>query len=347
MWDVVVIGAGLSGLTAAQALSHQGYRVLVVDKSRGVGGRLATRRVLDQPVDHGCRFLQPDLKADWLAKLWDRGILRPWQPQVFEVGEDHRLRPQPSSPSYLVAPQGMTTVAKTLAQGLPLWRQWRVTQIVPQGSGWQVFGVCPGPHPEQIQAKAVVIAIPAPQLGAVLQGAASHNAALQALLTSLQAVRFDSVMTVMAAYGPAANLAPELPPNPASGWMVVGRDHPDLAWAGLDSSKRLAPTEAVVVFHSTPAFAQTHLDAPDLQPVGQQLLTALTPSLGPAIVAPRWMQVHRWRYGLVNQPLGCPVLTHGALPTLVGCGDWCQGADAAAAMQSGQAAAAYLQSSLG
>ncbi|HEY5747869.1 MAG TPA: FAD-dependent oxidoreductase, partial [Chryseolinea sp.] len=43
--DVVVIGAGLSGLFAAGKLNASGYRVIVLDKGRGVGGRLATRRL--------------------------------------------------------------------------------------------------------------------------------------------------------------------------------------------------------------------------------------------------------------------------------------------------------------
>ena len=43
MFDVAIIGAGLAGLTCAQQLHQAGYRVVIVEKSRGVGGRVATR----------------------------------------------------------------------------------------------------------------------------------------------------------------------------------------------------------------------------------------------------------------------------------------------------------------
>ena len=59
MWDVAVIGAGIAGLTAARHLHQAGYRILVLEKSRGLGGRLATRRVDGQPIDHGCRYISP------------------------------------------------------------------------------------------------------------------------------------------------------------------------------------------------------------------------------------------------------------------------------------------------
>ncbi len=53
MTDIAIIGAGMAGLICAQRLTEAGYSVLVVEKSRGLGGRLATRRLYGTWADHG------------------------------------------------------------------------------------------------------------------------------------------------------------------------------------------------------------------------------------------------------------------------------------------------------
>ena len=55
--DVVVIGAGIAGLIAAGELKRAGLHVLVLDKGRGVGGRIATRRIGGATFDHGAQFI--------------------------------------------------------------------------------------------------------------------------------------------------------------------------------------------------------------------------------------------------------------------------------------------------
>ena len=44
MSDVDVIGAGMSGIACARALQAEGVPVRLIDKGRGIGGRMATRR---------------------------------------------------------------------------------------------------------------------------------------------------------------------------------------------------------------------------------------------------------------------------------------------------------------
>ena len=42
--DIIIIGAGVSGLTAAQMLKHAGHRVKILEASSRVGGRIQTYR---------------------------------------------------------------------------------------------------------------------------------------------------------------------------------------------------------------------------------------------------------------------------------------------------------------
>jgi renalase len=53
--DVLIVGAGIAGLAAATDLHAAGRTVLVVDKGRGVGGRLASRRIGAATFDHGAQ----------------------------------------------------------------------------------------------------------------------------------------------------------------------------------------------------------------------------------------------------------------------------------------------------
>jgi renalase len=346
MKDVVVIGAGVSGLTAARQLQQLSHRVTVVDKSRGLGGRLATRRVGSTAIDHGCRYLKPfaDSALSPIPALLQSGVLEPWQPETFALGADDSLTAT-ATETFYAAPQGMSAVAKALAPGLTIHRHWLATALMPLSQGWRIEGeTLSGDRQGEsisIEAKAVVMAIPAPQAAALMDRAALQHEGLAKLMHQLQNVEFDAVITAMAGY--SSDQSVNLPVQTAlGGWIVVGDKHPILRWAALDSSKRIDPLEPVVVMHSSAKFAANNIDRSDLESVGRELLAAVAGSLAAWLSSPTWMQVHRWRYGFVRQPLGSPVLYAPAMSTLVGCGDWCSGGNVEGAIASGHRAAELI-----
>lgn len=57
--DVVVIGAGIAGLSAARAIHRAGRSVLVLEAADEVGGRVRTDRVDGMLLDHGFQLLNP------------------------------------------------------------------------------------------------------------------------------------------------------------------------------------------------------------------------------------------------------------------------------------------------
>ena len=329
MLDVAIVGAGLSGLICAQQLRQTGYQVAVIEKSRGLGGRIATRRLSDACADHGVRYFdrQGDRTAALIQVLRDRGLLQPWIDTEYTLNGE--LQPTAPQPRY-IAPTGMTAIAKALATGLDIHRSLRVVGLTAT-SAWRL--TCE--PAATVDAKAIVLAIPAPQATVLLE---SIHALPVDLLNAVQRVEFDSCLTVIATYSTQHQVA-------VVPWQAITVANDDFAWLGIDSSKRSIAPAPVVVLHSSAEFADRHFEADDLEPVGKHLLDRAAYLL-PWLNTPETMQVHRWRYAFVRQP--CPeaaLVTTTPLP-LVCCGDWCGGTNLEAALESGAAAAAAIDQQL-
>lgn len=117
MTDIAVIGAGIAGLVCAQQLSQAGYSVVVVEKSRGLGGRLATRRLHGTLADRGACYLKPksELLKRFVEILRSRNILEIWTDEVYELTTGVPFsEPNNRSPHY-VAPGGMSAMLSGLA----------------------------------------------------------------------------------------------------------------------------------------------------------------------------------------------------------------------------------------
>lgn len=345
MFDVAIIGAGLAGLTCAQQLHQAGYSVVVVEKSRGVGGRVATRRLHDTCADHGVRYLEPQgkLLQQLIERLLQRGILQAWTDTIYELQATKlelvvKSDSQPSQLTRYVAPAGMTAVAKFLATGLEIWLNRRVQAIAPTAEQtWHLTFDSKDEAPSELTVGAVVVAIPAPQALMLLEPLAETGLSPD-FLDSLRSVEFDPCLSVMAGY----SVDLPLPPWKA---CTLSKDS-DLAWIGVDSSKRPDAQMPIFVLQSTAEFATRYLDAEDLNPAGEQLLSHAAKLLIPWLDTPNWFQVHRWRYAFPSESLNPEFLDAGTGLPLVCCGDWCGGNLIESAMNSGLATGVQINGQL-
>ncbi|MEG4218798.1 FAD-dependent oxidoreductase [Microcoleus sp. Pol14C6] len=340
MFDVAVIGAGMAGLSCAQRLRQAGYSVAVVEKSRGAGGRVATRRVQGTRADHGARYLEPqgDAVQRLIEALLDRDILKLWTHTVCEFRQG-KLSAIPSS--CYVAPAGMNAIGKYLAENLEIWFGRRVQAIsTTDNQMWHLSLEVSDDNlqtPQELIAKAVVVAIPAPQALMFLNSEIGFK---PDILDKLRSVEYDPCITVMAGYSATkqqdlSNLNPQ--------WKSVSfPDNADLAWVGLDSSKRLDLQQPVFVVHSSANFAERYLEAADLETVGQELLSRACEYLIPWLKEPEWLQVHRWRYAFCRNPLPVFCLPTGGDLPLVCAGDLCGEGQIEGALRSGLAAAIWV-----
>ena len=321
---VVVVGAGAAGLTAAGRLFHT-HEVVVVEKARGVGGRLATRRIGQARFDHGAQFITAH-NAGFAAVVrgWEAaGVARPWfrgriGPSGI-VNADGHIRYR--------GVDGMTAVAKHLATGLDVRLGVRVSALVAGDAGWAVRT----DSGEDLEADAVILTAPVPQAldllsaGAVVLAPHDHEA--------LDAIRYESCLAVIAALeGPSGMTEPGAI-DPASG---------PIDWMADNHIKGLSAIPGVTI-HATPAFSAAHWGDGD-DAIAAELLRAA--ALGAAPLTGT-VQVHRWRYArpTVIYPDRC-LLAEG-IPALIFAGDAFGGAKVEGAVLAGHAAAEAVTRALG
>jgi len=310
--DALVIGAGMAGLTAACDLQRAGWRVLVLEKGRGVGGRLASRRIGEASFDHGAQFITARTPR-FAALLEDgrrAGAVEEWHRGVGDGPDAHvRWRGQPA----------MTAIAKYLTGGIEVMLETRVVALRASRHHWSAETETGAVY----SAGAVVLTPPVPQsLAIVKAGAVALQPETRARLESIEYERCLAVMAVLAG---RSRLAPP-------GGLAPG-DGP-IAWIADNQMKGISPEPAVTI-HATQAFSLEHWER-DRQESGRRLLDAASGWLGADV---RAFQVHGWLY---SKPLQvdehrCAMVGQG--PPLVLAGDAFAGPRVEGAALSGWAAA--------
>ena len=312
---IIVVGAGLSGLSAASALHASGHEVTVFDKGRGVGGRLATRRIDDAVLDHGAQFftVRSDEFASYVDSWVRDGVAREWC-RGFGDPDGH--------PRY-VGTNGMTSIAKHLASGLDVRTSSLVFSLqrgTSEGShAWDVKlddGTVHG-------CDRIILTAPLPQSFSLMFSAGVE------MPEGLRGIDYDRTLGLLVALDSADHLVR------APG----GLQDPDevFSFIGDNSAKGISPTPALT-FHANAGWSLEHFDD-DLDTIRASLLQAIGPWIGSAKVISS--EVKKWRFATprTTWPDQCWVDPTG---TLALAGDVFDGPKVEGAFLSGLAATRAL-----
>jgi hypothetical protein len=310
--DILIVGAGLAGLLAAADLQASGFHPLVVDKGRGVGGRLASRRIGSATFDHGAQFITartPRFAA--LLNEWkELGIVTEWYRG--ENPEHIHWRGVPS----------MTAIPKHLAKSLNVRLETKMTALKQEHSLW----LATFENGETITANAVLLTAPVPQSLAVLDaGGVTLEASAR---EQLEAVGYEPCLAVMAVLNGHSNI-------PQPGFLRF--DSGPIGWIADNQAKGISAISAVTI-HATPVYSAAHWDD-DRQEVGRRLLEAAAPWLGSEPVE---FQIHAWRYARPGHEPDHPCLLLNQSPALLIAGDAFGGPRVEGAALSGWAGAEAL-----
>lgn len=308
---ITVVGGGIAGVACARALQQAGQQVVVLDRGRVPGGRMASRALPtrdDRRVDTGASYFtvrDPGFQAvvdDWAA----RGLARPWT-DTFAVLRDGVVVERKTGPVRWSAPGGLRSLVEDLAQGLEVKGERHVRSVQ--------AGLVDGDPTD-----AVVLAMPDPQALEVLDASLGDERA------ALTGRSWDPVLALVARW-------------PARTWdwdgaFVHGSDV--VEWVADDGSRR-GDGAPVLVAHSTPSFAATRLVDPPA--AATELVAGVRAATG--LGEPEQVQhVQRWTFA---KPVGTREAAFFLGPARVGlCGDGWGASKVEAAWASGTALAQDL-----
>jgi renalase len=296
IYDAAIIGAGLSGLSAARHLAAQGLRVVIVEKSHGVSGRAATRRVQlpdgkELLIDHGAQFFtaRDPLFQSQVSAWLSQGVCFEWA-TGFHTWDGKSLNlpdPKWEAPRY-ACHGGMSTLGKNLSKGLQVIRNFTATTVSLESGTW-VIHPDNAPTIEPVRAQSLFCSAPVPQS---LQLIGPHLSPTER--ERLEAITFGSCLAVMACYE-------HLSEN--TGWKGIQiRDtRSPLSWIACDSSRRDPDQrQGTLVIHASPEFSsgENLSSIMGKEKAAAEMLREAARILGEWAGRPLSSINHRWRYAI-------------------------------------------------
>ena len=318
--DVAIIGAGIAGLAAGRRLHQAGLKVVLLDKGRRPGGRLATSRYHDRQFDHGAQYLRPhSRRAAVLFSSWRKaGIITPWRAEALELPRRKKV----DTSSWHVALPSQSALPKYLAEDLQVCTQFTALDVSGEKGCWTVIGQrnqSAGPF------QAVFVTCPAEQSSQLLH-------AFPSLHERIKGVESRPCLAAMVEFEEEVMVDFEAA-------FVSGSS---LAWVCKDSAKPGRVPKECWVFHATEEWSQQNLkETPDI--VASRMLSAFA-DLCPVELPPvSFCRSHRWRYAYGVEVKESTHLYQSDLALGVA-GDWCNTPNVDGAYWSGyDLAESYLQ----
>jgi len=336
--NIAIIGAGIAGLACATRLQQAGHNVSVFEKSRGLGGRMSTRRTDQWQCDHGAQYFTartPEFLAQ--VRAWvEEGVAAEWSPTLTSFGDrpDNLSRnPQQQSVPRFVGTPKMSAPANALGRSLNIQKHVRVTGLKKSDTQWLLNAEAADSTGSQHSFDAVLLAIPGPQAAELLAGAD------EALSATCRQYSMSACWAVM--------LTPQQPLAIEFDGAFVN-DHV-LSWIAKDTSKPGRCGAETWLMHATPQWSQDHIET-DPDAVAHSLRAAFLSLTGipDAHLTHADINVHRWRFAqaeIASDRAGdstAPGYLWNPTLRLGVCGDWLNGGRVEGAWMSGYHLASRL-----
>jgi len=342
-----VVGAGVAGAGIAYALRGTDVDVTVLEKSRGVGGRAATRRRDGRRYDHGANYLKSTdpRNAELLDSIGREGLVDVTEP-VWLFDADGRVRPgDDRDERKWTFETGITRLSKRLFAhtDATIRKTTRVERARRTADGWTLRdtdghdhgpfdAVCftpPAPQTADLLAETTVEPVAGTDASVKREEETAANAstpeeetaALTTLTEAVSSIPYRTVRTIVLGYD-------ERIERPYYALLNEDREHP-VGWLAREECKdgHVPDDESLLVVQMSPAWSTEHYDEPltEVAPVAANHAADLLDS--DRVRDPDWVDDQGWRYALPDDGID-PSTARTLEPAgLYLAGDWVAGTD--------------------
>ncbi len=326
---IAIVGAGMAGVSCAKALVQAGHCVTLFEKSRGVSGRMSTRKTEFGGFDHGAQYFTVRDKRFSQALKKNEDLIKAWSASGVRHVDEHGLllmtAPAPTD-SHFVATPSMNSLLKNWVDHLgslaKVETNTEILSIEPdtiREQSWQLRAKMPdGSQHIFAGFDSVLLAIPCPQTMNLLKHSSVFAIDMMAQLSEVKMAPCWTLMVALPQSITPSHGAAPIGPH----WNVARSSSNRIAWLARESSKPGHQGIDRWVAHASPSWSTEHLEDHPLR-VQEKMLKAFS-DITNIKTGTGHATVHRWRYAQTTHALGKSHIWDGDLQIGI-CGDWCLG----------------------
>ena len=301
--SVAIIGAGLSGITLANLIKKK-FDVEIFEKSRGVGGRMSTRKELPFIFDHGAQFFK--IKTieflNFCSELFDQRIIRPWNFNLayFEGNNLKKIRIIKKKHKYFVGVPDMNSIVKYLSKNCDVALNTKIEKVIKRGKKWYLYD----------QSKRLyggydwlILTLPGEQNLELIPKSLSFY-------SLVESIKMKAVFSVMIGMNESFNLK----------YDAALIENIDIAWLAINNSKPHRHCKHSLLVNSSFEYAAKNINSPK-EKILKHLLCVTSRLIKYRLSNPSIVKIHKWRYVEAEKsPVENYYLNQDS--QIAVCGDW-------------------------
>lgn len=275
---IAIIGAGISGLTVAKELAKLN-EIVVFDKSRGIGGRMATRRVDGYHFDHGAQFFTA--KSEEFKELCQKAksdrIIEEWNCNFVEIIENkiNKKWQFGNDKAHFVAKPQMNSLCKYMGKDLNILTAKQIASVNFDNNKWSLKTL----ENEIFEDfDYLILAIPSHQAVNLIPANFKY-------FDIVANIKMSGCFTLMLGFYEDINFE----------FDAALVKESNISWISVNSSKPERPKGLSLVVNSSNKWADENIEE-DLEIVKEKMITSLKKIIDFDFKNINYQNIHRWRY---------------------------------------------------